>query len=401
MRVARNSWTRGSLALLTAAALSLPTLGATHASLAKSESTNPTESSKQTIDRKFTIDALKQGAYREIEPGDVGASRRAEASLEHHKLKLVRIGNDAALVDATLARSGMAVATRENSIELSWVPETGAGGYLVSRDGGLIARLSGDAAYFKDTSVLPGRTYNYVVSATEGSSAERSWGLSAATPTLERSESTEAALFRTATDQVALAAYANKTILSWITFIAPSRINAPRYGCDYGRGYAFGGDGHGFDWTTSKYRTAAHAVIHWSTKGVTGRVAVGPTRVYRKSTGARVATRRASASSMRSYKLGSGSNYVDIRMVTHARNPFCRGGAIDGAITIQVSKNGWWAIRSGNHRKMPHHHMYTYNHRTGGTVTNIYMKKAQSVWCLVGAAACDLATLTGFTGDYS
>lgn len=95
--------------------------------------------------------------------------------------------------------------------------------------------------------------------------------------------------------------------------------------------------------------------------------------------------------------LGFGSNYVDIRMVTHASNPFCRVGAIDGAISIRLYTNGYWAIRSGNHRRMPNHYIYIYN---GGRVSNVYTAKYESAGCLIGQATCPLANLTGFTGTF-
>jgi hypothetical protein len=88
-------------------------------------------------------------------------------------------------------------------------------------------------------------------------------------------------------------------------------------------------------------------------------------------------------------------------MVHHATNPFCNSrltGAIDGAITISIYKSGRWEIRSGNHRQMPSHLIYIYN---GGRVTTLYRRSAVSPLCLFGAATCDLAKLTGFTGTYS
>jgi|GEM_PF-3729393 len=56
-------------------------------------------------------------------------------------------------------------------------------------------------------------------------------------------------------------ATAATTTVTWETFIPQSRVDAPPAGCDYGDGYEFGGDGHGYDWKASSFRTAAHAVI--------------------------------------------------------------------------------------------------------------------------------------------
>ena len=76
------------------------------------------------------------------------------------------------------------------------------------------------------------------------------------------------------------------TTLSWVTFIPQAKVGAPLVGCSYGSGYQFGGDGHtAFDWTSSKYRTAEHAVIDWKAKKVTGYVSVHASHVYKKSTG--------------------------------------------------------------------------------------------------------------------
>jgi len=189
------------------------------------------------------------------------------------------------------------------------------------------------------------------------------------------------------------------TTLTWVTFIPQAKVDAPPVGCSYGSGYQFGGDNRGLDWTSSRYRTALNAVIDWRTMTVTGSTSVRPTTVYRKSTGALVSKRTASAANMKVYKLpGSSTNYVYIRMETHASNPYCAGGAIDGALTFRVSRDGWWEIRSGNHRLMPNHYIYIYN---SGRVTDVYRRTYQNVLCLIGSAACDLADLTGRYGTFS
>jgi hypothetical protein len=81
-----------------------------------------------------------------------------------------------------------------------------------------------------------------------------------------------------------------------------------------------------------------------------------------------------------------------------AKRDFENPRELDGAITIKVSKDGWWEIRSGNHRLMPNHHMYIYN---SGRVTNVYRRTYQGAYCLIGSAACDVADLTGYYGTFN
>lgn len=203
-------------------------------------------------------------------------------------------------------------------------------------------------------------------------------------------------LQRQATSTARAATAAATTTISWVTFIPQSRINAPPAGCDYGRGYAFGGDGHGYDWTSNSYRTAVSAVINWSSKSVDGYVSIGTTHVYRKRDGKLVAER--TASKARSYaKLGYWyHNEAVVRMVTHASNPFCHVGAIDGALSIRLTRQGRYSFLSGNHREMPNHYIYIYN---GGHVTDVYKDDAAGPLCLVGPALCDLAYFYG-SGDF-
>ena len=72
---------------------------------------------------------------------------------------------------------------------------------------------------------------------------------------------------------------------------------------------------------------------------------------------------------------------VDVRMVTHASNPFCKVTAIDGAFSMHLTQSGNYAIFSGNHRQMPNHYIYIYD---GGKVTDVYKRDAASPLCLVG-----------------
>ncbi|MGH4036025.1 hypothetical protein ACQB60_44820 [Actinomycetota bacterium Odt1-20B] len=145
-----------------------------------------------------------------------------------------------------------------------------------------------------------------------------------------------------------------------------------------------------------------NAVITWKNKRVNGYKDVHPTYVYTKSTGLKVAKRTATAKHMKLKKLGSGKNYVDVRMVLHATIPFCKGlggvkGAIDGALTMHMTKGGNYTIRSGKHRQMPNHHIYIYD---GGKVTNVLKSKYKSLACLIGEALCPQKDLTGRRGKF-
>lgn len=205
------------------------------------------------------------------------------------------------------------------------------------------------------------------------------------------------------------------TTVTYEAFIPRARIDAPtmlgKAVCDYGKGYQFGGDGHSaFDWTSPNYRVALHAVIDWKAEKVTGYKSVRPTIVYRKSTGRLVAQKTATSKYMTAKALGfgsrAGSRYADVRMVVQATNPFCQGilgvkGAINGALTIRLYKNGWWEIRSGTVRRMPNTYIYIYNR---GHVADVLKEKYASPLCLVGmsgAWGCDELKLTGYTGEFS
>jgi hypothetical protein len=345
----------------------------------------------------FDITALIAGRYH-----DAGSSLRAGANpAADQGLRVLRLGQGTvALVDTSLVAEGFAMATDPSSVALSWLPRGGARGHTVFRDGSKVAALGPGASSFRDESVRPGATYRYTVSptATPAPSVAPVWSASTTIPRPKSGEKITQTLARQAAASAAAARAAATTTLTWVTFIPQAKIDAPPAGCSYRGGYQFGGDNRSYDWRSSRYRTALHAVVTWSNKSVAGHKSVRSTTVYRKSTGALVATRTASTSKMEARKLGSGSNFVDIRMVNHATNPFCSVGAIDGAITIKLTQSGSWSIRSGNHRQMPNHHLYIYN---GGRVTDVYRRNYAHAGCLVGSATCPLANLTGYYGRYS
>jgi hypothetical protein len=365
-------------------------VGTASAVKAPVQSTNPSA---------FSLEGLNSGTFKQVNRAEI---RALPAKVREQKLRVIRLADgQAALVDRSMASEGIATATTPDAVDLEWEPSPNASGYVVLRDGVRLATLATGTDHFLDETVEEGHTYKYVVAPAAVVPHTRNhpvWGMGVTVPKVRATETVDDALVRSATHQAIAQSAASTTTLTWLAFIPEARISAPSVGCDYGSSYEFGGDNHGFDWTTSKYRTVANAVVTWSTKAVAGYVGVHTTHVYRKSTGALVAQKTASSADMESRKLGSGSGYVDIRMVNHAKNPFCSGGAIDGAMTMHLTSGGNWEIRSGNFRRMPNHHIYIYN---GGSVTNILKVKEQSPWCLVGAAACDLYDMTGLYGSYS
>ncbi|MEU1122834.1 hypothetical protein ABZ371_04420 [Streptomyces sp. NPDC005899] len=349
----------------------------------------------------FSISALSSGTAKDI-------SGVSEVSAEGKVLATQGFGvtqapsGEKAIVDRSMQQQGITAAYGPSFVDLSWRGYAPEARYVVTRDGVRVADLRPGVTAFRDTRVVPGNDYDYQVVPVlpeGGHPRARLWGMKVSVP----AAGSLAALRQGATAQATAAAVARTTTLSWITFIPQKRINGPAKGCTYGSKYQFGGDGRTkFDWKSSKYRTALHATITWSSKKVTGNKSVSPTTVYSKKTGKKVATKTATSKNMQAKKLGSGKNYVDLRMVTHATNPFCTGlggvkGAIDGAFTIQLTTGGNYTIRSGKHRLMPNHHIYIYD---GGKVKNVYTRSYASASCLIGSVACPEADLTGYRGKF-
>ena len=324
----------------------------------------------------------------------------AESAMLAHGLRVMRSTSGIeAIVDESLLPRGFLAATHPKFVDLSWDPLSSSTAYTISRDGQQIANSTTGVSTYRDTTVVPGTTYRYniepVITADNLDPEAKMWSLQVHVPLEDGSPLSAQA------EKLAKRAAAKTTTLSWVTFIPQKRIDAPTVGgkalCKYGKGYQFGGDGHGFDWKASGYRTVAHAIITWSSKAVSGHTAIGTTHVYKKSTGKLVSKKTASGKNMVVKKLGSSGNSVDIRMVTHATNPYCPAGAIDGAFTMTLTKGGSYSIRSGNHRRMPNHHVYIYN---GGKVTNVIQHKYANAACLVGAATCELSSLVGVYGKF-
>ncbi|MBW1598656.1 hypothetical protein [Streptomyces sp. JJ38] len=359
------------------------------------------EASPRTDAPAFSISALSDDDTKDV--SGVSPDSATGRALEQHGYGVTRTASgETAIVDSSLLDQGLTAAYGPSFVDLSWKAYASDARYEVVRDGVRIADLDAGETAFRDTRVEPGADYDYQVVPVlpeEGHPDARMWGVKASVP----SSGSLSGLRQEAVDRATAAGVAKTTTLSWVTFIPQKKINAPTAGCDYGKKFQFGGDGRTrFDWKSSKYRTALHANITWSSKKVTGSKSVRSTSVYVKKTGKKVATKTASSKNMSVKKLGSGRNYVDLRMVTHATNPFCKGlggvkGAISGAFTIQLTTSGNYAIRSGKHRLMPNHHIYIYD---GGKVTNVYTRSYASASCLIGSIACPEADLTGRYGRF-
>ncbi|MFH8342965.1 hypothetical protein [Streptomyces sp. AM6-12] len=352
-----------------------------------------------------TLAGLTTSAVAADTPGNPAPlSTKQRSDLAEQHLSIGRTsGGQAALVNSALADRGVTSTAAPGAVTLSWKPYTANARYTIVRGETPLTTTKPGQATFKDTTATAGASYEYrIIPQLKGdTSAARTWGLTVAVPKVNHGETEAAAVQRTATAQAANASAT--TTLTWTTFIPDKYINQPiPKACQYwGTKYVYGGDNRGFDWKSSSYRTSESAVITWNSHKVDGYTSVKATHVYRKSNHKLVATKTASAKDMQVKKLGAGSGYADIRMVTHATNPFCGGiakikGAIDGALTFHITRGGW-EIRSGNHRQMPNHEIYIYN---GGHVTWVHKSKYASPLCLVGALTCELMNLTGYYGTY-
>lgn len=310
---------------------------------------------------------------------------------------------EVALADTSLAQNAdpsiraLAAAT-SNYVDLSWAAVPGATGYIIARDGQPIANTS--TTSFRDKSVTPGATIDYIIT-TAGLGVDqsgRTWGLSAYIP---NGNATSLDLAQQAKTVAAATSYSTSAV-QWQTFIPDQFISVPSYApCTYkGSGYKYGGDNRGYGPSAYPYRTKEQATISWTSgAAVSTSKATGVSHAY-TSGGTLVATAQAGTSDMSVSKLsGSTTTSVNLRFVMHAGNPFCSvvAGAIDGAMTITVTRSGSWSITSGNFRQMPNHEIYIQN---GSTWKTILTRNYASAECLVGAALCHLYNLTGLYGSY-
>lgn len=347
------------------------------ASISKSDSTAPA----------FSIASVRSS--------DAGVLRTLPMGLAITKVQ----GGKLALVDRSMLEQGIVTEATTSAVKLSWDSYGRSARYIVTRDGKQLASLAPGVSSFQDTSVSKGASHRYgVVPILQHAieSKARTFSMLVQTPSTSHvGASGTKALARQASSRANIAAASASTTLTWTSFIATARIDAPPTGCKYNSGYAYGGDNHGFDWRTSSNRTTLNAVITWSSKSVASYRSIGTTHVYRKSDGALIASATAPSSGLVASRLGYDSSSVDVRMVTRASNPFCTASAIDGAFTMHLTRAGNWSINNGNHRVMPSHYVYIYD---GGQVHEVYRRSAGSPFCLSGA--CAVASFVGLYGTF-
>lgn len=380
---------RGCAIAAAATALVIPTAAAA-----------PSASSRHDLPA-FRLSDIREGQL--IDVADMGHDSPKAQELASHGLSVMRAeSGEAAIVDSSLAEAGAAIATGVDFVDVSWSPYSEDAQYVITRNEVEIAVTDAGKEGFRDAGVTPGTTYRYEVVPIHGSDGSDNevpmWSMEVTVPVVDESENAVAEMLEQATTQALAASAATKTNVTWVSFIPQKRIDVPGGGvCDYGSGYQFGGDGRSYDPYSPLYRTQVTAVITWSSRTVNSDVRIGATHVYNKSTGKLVATKTASGKNSYAKKLSVGTtSEQDIRLVTHASNPFCKIGAIDGAFSMTITRSGNYAIFSGNHRQMPNHHVYIVN---GGKITNVYKRDYASAACLIGSITCPLANFTG-SGRY-
>lgn len=348
----------------------------------------------------FSIGAWRAKHLAEVTAPAWSATTRKELLQQGLSVMKDASGHQA-IVDSSLAGKGIIAAVNATSVSLSWDAVSPTAAYSVNRDGKPLTQLPAGATSFVDTAVVAESTHQYTVlpvGQAAGDPKARSWSMKATVPSVNGSGQGLTAWLAKRASVVRAAGVGATSTLSWDTFIPQARLDAPTIGgkavCTYGTGYQFGGDNHGFDWRAAGVRTTLNAVVTWSNKSLQSFVSIGTTHVYRKSNGALVDRRTASVANSYIKKLGSGSNYIDIRMVTHARNPFCpsAAGAIDGAFSITLTQSGNYSIFSGNHRRMPNHYVYLFDQ---GVAREVYRLGYANPYCLFGAATCPLANFYG------
>jgi hypothetical protein len=342
MRLVRSAGGIG-LALTATAALALPA----HAAPARPRADDSVA---------FSIADIRAGRISDITARKGVAAQQSKAAEQGLSAAESRAG-DIAMVDRSMLSVGITAAASTSFVDLPWDAYASNAQYRISRDGEAIASLPAGVANYRDASVVAGNAYRYTVvplNAPDADPKARMWSMNVQVPTAPAvDEDAAEALQEQADAQARVVAAASTTTVTWQAFIAQSRIDAPPGVCSYGSGYQFGGDGHGYDWTNPSYRTAVNAVVTWSSKSVEGHVSVGTTHVYRKSDGQLVDQKTASSSGLSARKLGSGSNYVDVRLVTNSSNPFCPTSAIDGSLSMHLTQGGNYSFISGNRLLMP------------------------------------------------
>lgn len=350
---------------------------------------------------RFTLSTLQAAIEAPGAPGASRAGTPAVSELDDDIVVMTVEGQDA-VVDRSLADhddpgNRALTAAAPGFVDLSWSPLAGVSQYEIRRDGAVLVTTAATAV--RDVGITPGRRYFYTVQPVldEGVDAEaRAWGLTVRVPLARQAD--VAGLQDAASTAVAAAASYTTSAVQYQTFITQAKLDAPPAGCAYGSGYQFGGDGRGYGASRSPYRTKLQGTINWTrSAALTSFKGIGATTVYRKSTGALVATKTASTADMSVSKMAlSTSSSVDLRFSQKASNPFCSFNSIQGAFTITVTRSGNYVLSSGSHRQMPNHEVYVQN---GSAWTTVYQRAAASPFCLV-ANACPTAQMGPRQGTY-
>lgn len=353
-------------------------------------------SSDDTTKADFTIQRYLSGEY-DSKP----EQRSLKVDSTDASLRLLlsdRTTGEDAIVDTSLADAvepAMWAATPEY-VDLSWTALDTASEYAISKNGQepvIVSEIS-----YRDTHVIPGETINYRIEALHDSPESEGgiWGLVAQVP-----NGTDETLARDLNAQLqAMASYTYATVQHQ-TFIPQARIDAPSVGCTYGSGYEFNGSARGYGASLSPYKTSLQARANFSGSGTVTVEAkkIGTTYVYKKSTGAQVASKTASSSGLTVERMAASSaTSVDMRFSVNAANPFCSVGSISAKFTITVTKTGSWYIITGTHKQMPNHEVYIHSN-AGGWVT-AYQRNYLNSLCLIGTAACANASMAGYGGTY-
>ena len=364
----------------------------------------------------FTLDSIQNSKNLKVyssEEVNGTSSRLGSAGVralkkENPNTNIVMLQNsdEKALADVSLADSvngdKIMYAATDKYIDLSWENVPKITQYEIFKDGKTLGVINGNS--YRDSQVESGKRYDYrIVSIIPKSLPPdyeaRTWGMNILVPQPINTQSIQDGV----KTQAATAQSLYRSSVLWNTFIPQQYIDAPPAGCAKysGSKYVYDGSNRGFRADGYPYKTKLFGDIIWDQNGrVNTYVSNGDTKVRLKSNKQLLATQTASESGLsvkRQPQTNSATAYL--RMDVHSTNPFCGQipNAIDGAMSITVTRSGTWSITSGEHRQMPNHEIYIYRYNVGWTTA--YQRSYANTACLV-AQACERANMTGFYGYY-
>ena len=309
-------------------------------------------------------------------------------------IRVVESAGDRGVANLSLADTGSPAAIavgHDDGVTISWDAESQASHYVVSRGDEKVAQVKGGV--FVDVQAPTGRLLTYRVEpVTVGGVFAVSHGIDIVRPA-------QGNAIPAAADMVQLAEARFQSWVTWKSFIRQPYLDSPGSAiCDYSTEYKFGGDNRGFN-NGYPYRTMLQAVINWNNGGsLSYQKGIGPTKVYRKSDNALVATKTASSSKLTVQRLAqSTGTRVELYFTKHATNPFCTKlpNAIEGYLRVAVTRAGGYSVLTGQHLQMPAHEIYVGDQNT----KTVYTRSEASVLCLQ-KIVCTAAYITG-SGSYS